>query len=90
MRLAGAGDRVAAQRAGVERQPDLRERSRDLVEPVVGHVRQHEVLLACDPDVAAGVSARSASAIIWSPRHEPEVDRHADVAAPVALSCTPR
>ena len=50
MRLAGAGDRVAAQRAGIERQADLGESPLDR-SATSADVREHEVLLARDPDL---------------------------------------
>ena len=71
MRLAGARDRVAAQRVDVEREADRRELASDRVDAVVRDAGDDEVLLARQADVAAERSARSAIAIIWSPEIRP-------------------
>ena len=85
VRLAGAGDRIAAQRAGVERQADLREPRVDLVETVGCDVREDEVLLAREAHVSAEALGEVRERDHLVAAREAEVHRHADVVSPVGL-----
>ena len=90
VRLARAGDRVAAQPVGVDREADLGEPSRDDVEVGVGDAREHEVLLAGDADVAAVLVRQVGDGEHLVAGDQAEVDRHADRARARACSgCTP-
>ena len=85
MRLAGAGDRVAAQRVDVEREADRLELGRGLVDLVVRDARDDEVLLARQPDVAAVALGEVGDRDHLVARDQAEVHRDADVGEPLLL-----
>ena len=79
VRLARARDRHGADGVDVEREADLGEPGERLVDPRVGHVRDDEVLLAGDADVAAEVLGQLGDVDHLVAGDEADVDGDADV-----------